>query len=61
MVFCMFLAFLIVDPDCPFGKGYGLCMVYSPCEMADFQNCLMSRIFGVFSSGFLHRTPPMFL
>ena len=24
--------------------------------MADFQNGLISRIFGVFSSGFLHRT-----
>ena len=30
--------------------GYGLCM------MADFQNALICRIFGVFSSGFLHRT-----
>ena len=24
--------------------------------MADFQNCLISRILSVFSSGFLHRT-----
>ena len=24
--------------------------------MADFQNGLISRIFGVFSSGFLHKT-----
>ena len=30
--------------------GYGLCM------MADFQNALISRIFGVFLSSFLHRT-----
>ena len=30
--------------------GYGLCM------MADFQNALISQIFGVFSCGFLHRT-----
>ena len=30
--------------------GYGLCM------MGDFQNALISRIYGVFSSGFLHRT-----
>ena len=30
--------------------GYGLCM------MADFQNALISRIFGVFSSSFLHGT-----
>ena len=26
------------------------------CMMADFQNALICRIFGVFSSGFLHRT-----
>ena len=31
-------------------------MGYSLCMMADFQNALISRIFGVFSSGFLHRT-----
>ena len=31
-------------------KGYLLCM------MGDFQNRLTSGIFGVFSSGFLHRT-----
>ena len=30
--------------------GYGLCM------MADFQNALISGIFGVFSISFLHRT-----
>ena len=30
--------------------GYGLCM------MADVQTALISRIFGVFWSGFLHRT-----
>ena len=29
--------------------------------MADFQNRLISRIFGVFSSGFLHRTTLMWL
>ena len=29
--------------------------------MADFENCLISGIFGVFSTGFLHRTNPMFL
>ena len=28
--------------------------------MADFQNRLISRIFGVFSNGFLHRTTLMF-
>ena len=31
-------------------------MGYSLCRMADFQNGLISRIFGVFWSGFLHRT-----
>ena len=31
-------------------------MGYSLSMMADFQNALISRIFGVFSSGFLKRT-----
>ena len=31
-------------------------MGYSLCMIVDFQNVLISRIFGVFSSGFLHRT-----
>ena len=31
-------------------------MGYSLCMMADFQNGLISRIFGVFWSGFLYRT-----
>ena len=31
-------------------------MGYSLCMMADFQNALISRIFGVFWSGVLHRT-----
>ena len=31
-------------------------MGYSLCMMADFQNALISRIFGVFWSGFLRRT-----
>ena len=31
-------------------------MVYSLCMIDDFQNALISRIFGVFSSAFLHRT-----
>ena len=31
-------------------------MGYSLCMMADFQNGLISRIFGAFSSGFMHRT-----
>ena len=31
-------------------------MGYRLCIMADFQNGLISGIFGAFSSGFLHRT-----
>ena len=31
-------------------------MGYSLCMMADFQSALIFRIFGVFLSGFLHRT-----
>ena len=31
-------------------------MGYSLCMMADFQNGLISQIFGLSSSGFLHRT-----
>ena len=31
-------------------------MGYSLCMMADFQNALISRIFGVFWSGFFYRT-----
>ena len=31
------------------------------CMTADFQNGLISRIFGVFSSACLHRTPLMWL
>ena len=29
--------------------------------MADFENCLKSGIFGIFSSGFFHRTTLLFL
>ena len=31
-------------------------MGYSLCMMADFQNAVISQIFVVFLSGFLHRT-----
>ena len=31
-------------------------MGYSLCMMADFKNALISPIFTIFSSGFLHRT-----
>ena len=50
MDFDMFFAILIFDPKSTFFMGYSLCM------KADFQNALISRIFGVFWSGFLHRT-----
>ena len=50
MDFDMFLGILIFDPKWWFCKGYSLCM------MADFQNGLISRIFSVFWSGFLHTT-----
>ena len=36
-------------------------MGYSLCMMADFQNGLISGIFGLFSSGFLHRTTVNYL
>ena len=39
-----------------FGPKWAFCKAYSLCMMADFQNGLISRIFSVFSSGFLHRT-----
>ena len=44
------MAIWVFDPNWPF------CKVYSLCKMAEFQNGLISGIFGVFSSGFLHRT-----
>ena len=50
MDFEMFFGILIFDPK------RGFCMGYSLCMMADFENALISRIFGVFWSGFLHRT-----
>ena len=50
MDFDMFLGILICDPKS------GFCMGYSLCMMADFQNGLISRVFSVFWSGFLHTT-----
>ena len=47
----MFFWILIFDPNWPFCQG----------TMADFQNRLTSRIFGVFSGGFLHRTALLWL
>ena len=48
MDFGIFFGILIFDPKS------GVCMGYSLCMMADFQNGLISRIFRVFCSGFLH-------
>ena len=42
----MFFRILIFDTKS------GFCMGYSLCMMADFQNALISGIFGVFSSSF---------
>ena len=50
MDFDMFFEILLCDPKSAFCMGYRL------CKTADFQNALISGIFGVFSSGFLHRT-----
>ena len=61
IVFCMILAFLLFDPNRLFCKDYSLCMGFSLCKMADFQNCLISPLFSDFSCGFLHRTTLMFL
>ena len=55
IVFRMSFLISIFDVKWPFCQGYCL------CKMADFQNRLISRIFGVFSSGFLHRTTVMWL
>ena len=50
MDFDMCFGILMFEP-----KG-GFCMGYSLCMKADFENALISRIFGVFWSGFLQRT-----
>ena len=50
MDFDMLCGILIFDPKS------GFCMVYSLCMMGDFQNAVISRIFGVFSRGFVYRT-----
>ena len=50
MDFDRFFGILIFDPKTGFCMGYSLCMI------AAFQNGLISRIFSVFGSGFLHMT-----
>ena len=49
MDFEMFFGILI------FTRKWGFCMGYSLCMMADFENALISRIFGASLSGFLDR------
>ena len=51
----MFFLILVFDINWLFCKGYSLSM------MADFQNRLISRIFGVFSSAFMHTTTLIWL
>ena len=41
-----------------FDSKSGFCMGNSLCMMADFQNGLISRLFSVFLTGFLHRATP---
>ena len=50
MHFDMFFGILIFDLNLGFWMGYSLCM------LGDFQNGLISGIFSVFWSGFLHKT-----
>ena len=50
MIFSMFLQKKKLKITCPF------CMGYRPTKMEDLQNALISRLFGVFALGFLHRT-----
>ena len=50
IIFSMFLQKKKLKITCPFCIGYGV------TKMEDLQNALISRVFGVFASGFLHRT-----
>ena len=50
IIFSMFLRKKKVKITCPFCMGYRL------TKMEDLQNALISRLFGVFAGGFLHRT-----
>ena len=50
MDFGTFFGILNFDPKSGFFMGYSLCII------ADFQNGLISRIFSVFRSSFLHKT-----
>ena len=50
IIFSMFLRKKKLKITCPFCMGYRL------TKMEDLQNALISRLFGVFARGFLHRT-----
>ena len=50
IIFSMFLRKKKLKINCPFCMGYRL------TKMEDLQNALISRLFGVFARGFLHRT-----
>ena len=50
IIFSMFLRKKKLKITCPFCMGYRL------TKMEDLQNALISRLFGVFAGGFLHRT-----
>ena len=50
IIFSMFLRKKKLKITCPFCMGYRL------TKMEDLQNSLISRLFGVFARGFLHRT-----
>ena len=51
MDFDMFVGILVFEPNEDFAWAIAFALM-----MADFQNALISRIFNVFWSGFLHRT-----
>ena len=50
IIFSMFVRKKKLKITCPF------CMSYRLTKMEDLQNALISRLFGVFAGGFLHRT-----
>ena len=50
IIFSMFVRKEKVENNLPISMGYGL------TKMEDLQNALISRLFGVFAGGFLHRT-----
>ena len=50
IIFSMFLRKKKLKITCPFCLGYRL------TKMEDLQNALISRLFGVFAGGFMHRT-----